>query len=142
MLRVLRPGGALWLQTQTPHQHMEGFWWTPIIPRAAAVLAARFAGPPELAAQLQEAGFAAVASEVPPETLVSAPFYLDPHGPFEETFRNGDSTWSLATPSELEAGLKWWRTVVDAGGAEAYLEEREAVRARVGQTTAVIATKA
>lgn len=34
--RVLRPGGACWISTQTPHQHMEGFWWTPLIPRVTA----------------------------------------------------------------------------------------------------------
>ena len=31
--RVLRPGGTCWISTQTPHQHMEGFWWAPIIPQ-------------------------------------------------------------------------------------------------------------
>jgi ubiquinone/menaquinone biosynthesis C-methylase UbiE len=30
--RVLRPGGAFILSTQTPQQHVDGFWWAPIVP--------------------------------------------------------------------------------------------------------------
>lgn len=33
IVRVLRPGGTFWISTQTPHQHMDGFWWAPIIPQ-------------------------------------------------------------------------------------------------------------
>ena len=40
--RVLKPGGTFWISTQTPHQHMDGFWWTPLIPQAAAICSARF----------------------------------------------------------------------------------------------------
>mgnify|MGYP000091056148 CR=1 FL=1 len=40
--RVIAPGGALLIQTQTPTQHRSGFWWADIIPRAAARLAKRF----------------------------------------------------------------------------------------------------
>lgn len=35
IVRVLRPGGTFWISTQTPHQHMEGFWWAPIIPQVS-----------------------------------------------------------------------------------------------------------
>jgi ubiquinone/menaquinone biosynthesis C-methylase UbiE len=42
--RVLKKGGVFWMSTQTPHQHMNGFWWTPLIPKAAAEIAARFSG--------------------------------------------------------------------------------------------------
>ena len=33
IVRVLRPGGTFWISTQTPHQHMEGFWWAQLIPQ-------------------------------------------------------------------------------------------------------------
>jgi len=35
---------------------MNGFWWTPIIPQAAATLAARFPGVPLFQSMLQKAG--------------------------------------------------------------------------------------
>ena len=40
--RVLAPGGALVVQTQTPEQHRRGFWWADIIPVAVDKLARRF----------------------------------------------------------------------------------------------------
>lgn len=65
----------------------------------------------------------------------------DIEGPFKPAFRNADSTWALATEQELAAGLRMLREKIEAGEAEAWLAEREALRAEVGQTTTVIATK-
>ena len=67
--------------------------------------------------------------------------YLDIEGPFDQAFRNADSTWSLATEAELEKGLKMLRSKIDAGQADAWLAEREALRSKIGQTTTVVATK-
>ena len=67
--------------------------------------------------------------------------YLDIEGPFNPAFRNADSTWSLATEAELEKGLAMLRAKIDAGEADAWLAEREALRAKVGQTTTVVAVK-
>ena len=63
-------------------------------------------------------------------------------GPFKQEFRNADSTWSLATKEELEAGLAWLQAKIDAGEGEKFLAEREAIRAKIGQTTTVITRKA
>jgi len=139
MARVLKKGGALWLQTQTPHQHMNGFWWTPIIPKASALVAARFSGLPELTEQMSTAGFSTVSSAIPDEPLVAPPYYLVKEGPFNSVFRAADSTWSAATEEELVAGQKWWQGIVDAGQADSYLHEREDLRKEVGQTTCVTA---
>ena len=67
--------------------------------------------------------------------------YKNLNGPLEIVFRNGDSTWSLARPQELEAGQIWWKKKLEAGTASAFIEEREKERARVGQTSCVWATK-
>eukprot|EP00937_MAST-01D_sp_MAST-1D-sp2_P000474 g474.t1 len=139
--RVIAPGGAFWMSTQTPHQHMDGFWWTPLIPKASAKVAARFSGLPELTRTMSEAGFASCGSHVPAETLISPPHYLVRDGPFDEIFRNCDSTWSAATDDELQSGLDWWRGMIDSGSADTFLEGREKLRALVGMTTSVTAVK-
>lgn len=76
------------------------------------------------------------------EPLVQIDKYLDAGAPFDPAFRASDSTWSLASAEELEAGLAMWRRKIDAGEASAWLAEREAVRHWIGQTTTVVATKA
>jgi len=140
--RVLRPGGAFILQTQTPAQHVDGFWWAPIIPKAAATLAQRFPTVEWLEGACADAGFAGgCESVVPPEPLVNPVAYANLGGPLLETFRNADSTWALATDEELSEGLGKWREKLGSNAAEAarWCAEREDLRARVGQTTTFIA---
>jgi hypothetical protein len=48
---------------------------------------------------------------------------------------------ALASEEELAAGLSGLRARIEAGTAAGWLEEREATRAAVGQTTTVVATK-
>jgi len=74
LLRSARapPGGAFILQTQTPAQHVDGFWWAPIIPKAAATLAQRFPTVEWLEGACADAGFGGgCESIVPPEPLVN-----------------------------------------------------------------------
>ena len=46
--RVLKKGGAFWLQTCTPQQNTEGFWWGPIIPQGTAASSSKYTGIPLL----------------------------------------------------------------------------------------------
>ena len=115
--RVLKPNGVFWISTQTPHQHMNGFWWTPLIPKAAAAIASRFSGTIEFENQLKTAGLTVVSTEQPKDTLLADKFYLKESGPDEKIWRGCDSTWSKATKEELEAGQDWWRNKVKEGKA-------------------------
>ena len=139
--RCLKPKGAWIVNTQTPEQHVDGFWWAPVVPKAAKTLSLNFPEVEELTALLKEAGFQRVETFIPPEPLVRLDMYLDIEGPFSSTFRAADSTWALADEQELADGLAWLRAKIDAGEAEAWLAEREAIRARIGQTTTVVASK-
>ena len=105
-------------------------------------LAARFPGHPLFTRQLGNAGLNVASIDVPDLPLMRLDAYLDEKGPFSQLYRDGDSTWSLATPEELESGLDWWQSMHDANKAESWLEEREAIRAEVGQTSAVTSVKA
>lgn len=142
MSRVLSTGGTLWLQTSFPQQIMEGFWWAPIIPQAAAIGASRFPGEPLLRRMLDRAGFEDIQIDVvTDEPLMGMQFYLDKEGPLNEEYRNGDSTWSRATPDELEAGLAWWRTQITKGTAEDFMKQRDVIRQKIGQSACVRAVK-
>jgi ubiquinone/menaquinone biosynthesis C-methylase UbiE len=137
--RVLRPGGAFILSTQTPQQHVDGFWWAPIVPDAAKTLSTRFPTEPWMKTKLTELGFSTVEAHIPDQPLIEKEFYLNKDGPFDPVFRNGDSTWALATPDELDSGLTWWQEQIDAGKAAEFLKMREELRASVGQTTSIVA---
>ena len=141
IFRVLKKGGAFWLQTCTPQQNMEGFWWASIIPQGAAANSSKYTGIPLLRSQLKRAHLEIRATDIPEEPLMPLEKYLDPNGPLTVFYRNGDSTWSLARKDELEAGLEWWQSKIDDGTVKSFIEERELERKRVGQSTCVWSLK-
>lgn len=140
--RVTSSGGFLWCQTQTPQQHgQDGFWWSAITPKASAKLAARFPPLDKFFLSLEGARYANVESHVPSDPLMRKDIYLNIEGAFTEAWRNNDSNFSMCTAQELEDGLAKLRGIIDAGEADKFMTEREAARAKTGQTTTVIATK-
>jgi len=138
--RILRKGGAVIINTQDPKQHINGFWWAEIIPDAVQRLADRLVTVKWMHQAMKDLGFEIQLSESPSEPLMALEMYRDTQGPFKEGFRSGDSTWSLATEQELADGLKWYRsTVIEKDLAAEYMRKREALRAKCGQTTSVVA---
>ena len=111
------------------------------MPESAKLLAKQFPPIDVLKDCLNAAGFNNVKTEIPSKPLVREDVYLDVTSPFRQDFRDADSTWALATPAEIDNGLEWLQDKIDAGEAETFLAEREALRSEVGQTTTVIAIK-
>ena len=51
------------------------------------------------------------------------------------------STWSLATATELEAGLQQWREQLENGVADEIIAKYEEQRRKIGMTTSIVAYK-
>ena len=138
--RILRPGGVLVINTCSRRQLADGFWWADLIPDAMGRVARRYAPLQELAVLLRQAGLV-----VETELALAAPLqgagYLDPRGPLRESWRRSDSTWSLCRPEELEKAMARLEAMLDGDRMGCYLEQREAARREVGQTTSVCARK-
>ena len=91
--------------------------------------------------QLTTADLSITSVSIPEQPLMQKELYLDINAPFTENFRKSDSTWSLATESELQAGLAWWKKQVESGQAAKILEDAEKVRAVIGQSTSITSMK-
>jgi ubiquinone/menaquinone biosynthesis C-methylase UbiE len=139
--RVLRPQGALVVNTSSHQQLFDGFWWADLIPAAMDRIAKRFPSLELLASMLEESGFNFRGNIVPLNSVLQGKNYLDPEGPLKKNYQNGDSTWSLATNEELEHALGRVRTMNEDGSMARYLEARETLRRNIGQTTCVFARK-
>ncbi|MBE9470320.1 MAG: class I SAM-dependent methyltransferase [Chloroflexi bacterium] len=139
--RVLRPQGVLVISTSSHPQLHDGFWWADLIPAAVNRMSARFPTLKHLASMLEEAGFSFVGNIVPLDSVLQGEHYLDPEGPLNKSYRDGDSTWSLATKEELEQAFERLRKMNQDGIISNYLESRERLRHKIGQTTFVFARK-
>ncbi len=131
--RVLRPGGTLLINTCSQQQLTDGFWYTPLIPAAVDRIARRYVPIPALRQVLGDLGFAAVDATVPKDEVFYGRRALDPTGPLDPAWRNGDSIWALTTEAELGEALSRLQAMLEQGQAEAFIAEREITRERVGQ---------
>ena len=140
--RVLRPGGVLVVNTSSPRQLRDGFWWADLIPEAVHQVAQRFPPLADVDALLQEAGFARAVCVPLLADVLQGPQYLNSYGPFSKTYRDGDSTWALVTSVQFQRALARLHALHTTGGIASYLAQREHLRHQVGQTTCLIARKA
>jgi len=145
--RVLKPGGVFILNTSTPEQQRDAFWWLSLFPKASEAQCLRFPSLEVVKAHLKAARFDLNADSVTVplhRPLMAEDKYLE-HGVkcgFKPEYRDGDSSWSMAENfGELEGGLKKLQDMVDKGTADFWLEGRELLRKSMGQATFVTVRK-
>ena len=139
--RVLKPGGALVLNTPTHEQLRDGYWWTDLIPIAMARVNCRTPDLDRLTQILAAAGFEIELIEPDLDGILQGDSYLHPTGPLNEAWRAGDSTWSLATDAELTAAQERVERMNLDGTMHAWLEAREEKRRSLGQSTFICGRK-
>lgn len=139
--RVLRPHGVLVINTSSHEQHRDGFWWAALIPAAINRMVPRFPSIDRFEKISQQTGFVGFETAVPVGEALQGEQYLNPEGPLSAAWRAGDSSWSLATEEELAQALDTVTARLEDGSMAAFLEEREQLRAKIGQTTFVVVRK-
>ena len=139
--RVLRPGAVFVLNLSTPEQTEDGFWWASLIPNAVEVMTKRCPNVAELHEMLSNAGFTISQTMALKNEVLQGENYLDPRGPLKSEWRDGDSTWSLVSESELSTAMRFVEEMNGDGKMPSYLAAREQRRQQVGQTTSILALK-
>ena len=139
--RILKPGGRIIINTSSPNQVRDGFWWAALIPDAVSNVVQRFPTIECLKGHLCRSGF--VISEH--SQIVAEPLqgkaYLTPDGPLHADYRAGDSTWSLVSDKELKSAMDKIKVMAKDNALNAYVKERDLLRHKFGQTTFLCASK-
>ena len=139
--RVLKPGGVLVINTCSDEQIRHGWWAFSLIPTGRDEMARRYA-PIEVLEELARAnGLVGVGRYVPIDATIQGASYFDPEGPLSASWRRSDSTWSLAPEAEVGAMIETLEGLRDRGELEDYVDEHDARRRHVGQTTFVVFRK-
>ena len=139
--RVLRPGGVFVLNTSSPEQQQDGFWWASLIPKAIEKLGKRFPEIETMTEMMAKAGFEIGETEVMKGEVLQGDDYLDPKGPLRANWRNGDSAWSLVDAGELSTAMDQVTDMNAKGSIQSYQDDREVLRREIGQTTSISAFK-
>lgn len=139
--RVLKPGGVLIINSSGHDQHRDGFWWAALIPKAIDQMLKRMPSIEVLKENFLKAGFTDYEVVVPFDEALQGGQYLDPKGPLSPAWRAGDSSWSLATEEELAHAIAEVKIRLEDGSMAPFINDREKLRAELGQTTFLIARK-
>jgi ubiquinone/menaquinone biosynthesis C-methylase UbiE len=139
--RTLKPDGVLIINTSSQKQLLDGYWWADLIPEAMGRVAQFYPPIPQLNEMLSAAGFELGSVIVPMREALQGPNYFDPRGPLDASYRAGDSTWALATPTELDRAIQRTQRKNDEGTMTQYIAARDKLRQQIGQTTFVSAIK-
>lgn len=139
--RVLKPGGALTVNTCSREQLQHGYWHYHLIPEAAEALRRRYAPLDALIGIFMDCGFAYEGRFAPIDAPVQGEPYFDPRGPLKKEWRDGDSVWSLVSEDELDIALSRIQALDEAGELEQYVAQSDARRRHIGQITILSASR-
>ena len=140
--RVLRPGGALTINTCSHRQMHRGWWFASLVPDAVAAMCLRHADTDVLNRLVADAGFIRRGRFVPSDAVMQGDAYFDGRGPLDPAWRRGDSLWSMVAEPELESALQRIRALDDAGTLEAFVAEQDRERPSFGQVGIHFAVRA
>jgi SAM-dependent methyltransferase len=143
--RVLKPGGYIVINTSTPEQQRDAFWWVELFGRSQDAITARFPPLDVLSQHMRDAGFSldddSFCSPLH-RSLMRPSKYLE-NGiatALDKDYRDGDSSWSMAENfGELGAALASIEKMVADGTDKEFIARREQMRQRIGQATFVSA---
>lgn len=139
--RTLKPGGPLIFNISSHDQYRYGFWWASLIPEAIEKIIKRSPSLDMLTQIMEESGFERIDRVVPTDAVLQGDDYFEATGPLKPSWRDGDSTWNLASDEELARVIKTVTEHQANGSALQYLEKHDERRKQIGQTTCLFGYK-
>ena len=133
LARVLRPGGAAFVNTCSHEQLRRGWWYAALVPDAVEEMCRRHADTAVLDGLLAEAGLSPRGRFVPSDAVMQGDAYFDGRGPLDPAWRRGDSLWSVVSAAELRCALDRIHALDEAGALEAFVAEHDRLRPSIGQ---------
>ena len=139
--RVLRPGGALVVNSCDQEQLEASYWYYHLVPEVGAAMRRQFAPLDALRRILTDSGFDYVGSFVPADQVCQGDAFFDGHGPLDKAWRDGDSMWALASGDQIEAACARVRELDAAAALDDFVAAYDDRRRAIGQITFLYATK-
>lgn len=139
--RVLKPSGTIVINRTTHEQMDQGFWFYPLIPSALQKVKNKHIDTQSLVALLRLNGFDEIDHQVPLDVVLQGDELLNPNGPFEPSWRMGDSIWSLVAKEELDVLLTFLKGLGQLNQLKQLIHNLDRPRQAIGQLTFTIAKK-
>ncbi len=131
--RVLKPGGAVVVNTCSHEQLRHGFWYYHLIPDETVCMCDRHAPLDVLRSVMQDIGITYQQCFVPLDAMMQGEAYFNPRGPLDKSWRDGDSMWSTVSDKTIDAVCTHLNQLERAKELENYFLKHDARRKHIGQ---------
>jgi ubiquinone/menaquinone biosynthesis C-methylase UbiE len=135
LARVLRPGGAIVINSCSHLQLERGFWFYHLIPSALHQIKERTCDISMITQLLFDAGFEAPENTAAVDIVMQGDAYFNPAGVIDSEWRSGDSIWALATEEDLQSAIKTVEQLTTTASLNTYFETHDQHRPSIGQLT-------
>ncbi len=139
--RVLKPEGCLIINSCSPEQLNNGFWFYHLIPNALNKILEKTIDLKTLAKILKNIGFVNLIHEVPLNLTLQGKEYFSGNGPLNPEWRSGDSIWSLVSEKNLFEVINKISILQNEGKLNEFILDKDKIRHYCGQVTFTIARK-
>lgn len=129
------------INTSTPTQISDGFWWAALIPEVIKRMQMRFFNLPTMQKMLEDSGFRIEGMTVPLTGILQGKNYLDTQAALTAAWRAGDSSFSLLDAKGIDHFEAQIRGMHESGKIDRFMQEREARRMEVGQSIFIYGVK-
>jgi hypothetical protein len=133
LARVLKPGGALLVNTCSHEQLQHGFWYYDLIPDEARSMRERHASRYALQQIMEASGIAYQGCFVPLDALMQGAAYFDARGPMDKRWRDGDSIWSTVSEEKILEIIAHLEKLQESGQLENNMHKSDSRRKHIGQ---------
>lgn len=133
--RILKPGGVCVISTRSKEpQYSDLYWYAILAPKAVAAMEIKVPSRDEIAKTMEAAGMTVQEAVCPKDKgVMRLDYFLDGDGPFNQSWRRGESWWSLVSEEELAEMLKFLDAKKKDGTIDAWIAERDLLRQKSGQ---------
>ena len=139
--RVLKPRGILIINSCSPEQLNNGFWFYHLIPNALNKILEKTIDLITLSKILKHIGFENLMHEVPLKLTLQGKEYFNGSGPLDPEWRSGDSIWSLVSEKNLSEVINKISILKNKGKLEEFILDNDKIRLSCGQVSFTIALK-
>lgn len=139
--KILKPEGIFIINMSTHYQIKNCFWWAQFIPNAIDKVMNKHPTQKLLLESLIENEFHILGVYEYLEEVLQGEQYYDPMGPLNKEFRDGDSTWSLATEDELKNALIEIKRLNEDGEIHKIIKNCDINIREAGQSSFIICQK-
>eukprot|EP01080_Neovahlkampfia_damariscottae_P008340 gene8340-164_t len=139
--RVLKPNGRFIINTTFPKQYELGYWYSDFIPNTIKIFNEKLPSQKQFEEMIETSQLNLISMNKLEDSLMIGYDYLNPKGPLNKEWRDGDSGFSVLSDEQIDQMILQIQMMIDDNTIIEFLKKKEELRKKHGQSTFIICKK-